>query len=193
MLSSDEPGDGAQLSAYGRFKQSFSRRKQYYLDLSTPHVKLRWVFAFFLLCLYVLRVFLVGGFYIVTYSMSIYLLNLFIAFLSPQIDPEVEGPLLPTKKDEEYRPFVRRLPEFRFWYATAKVLCISIICTFFRVLDLPVFWPILVIYFGALFILTMKRQIRHMIKYRYVPFSWGKTVYKGKQGAAPPGGKKNDK
>ena len=30
----------------------------------------------------------------------------------------------------------------------------------------------------------MKRQIKHMIKYRYVPFSLGKTKYKGKDGEA---------
>ena len=35
-------------------------------------------------------------------------------------------------------------------------------------------------YFIALFVLTMKRQIKHMIKYRYIPFSFGKTKYKGK-------------
>jgi len=36
-------------------------------------------------------------------------------------------------------------------------------------------------YFFALFFLTMKRQIKHMIKYKYVPFSFGKTKYKGKE------------
>ena len=34
-------------------------------------------------------------------------------------------------------------------------------------------------YFVALFVLTMKRQIKHMIKYKYVPFSFGKARYKG--------------
>lgn len=34
-------------------------------------------------------------------------------------------------------------------------------------------------YFIALFVLTMKRQIKHMIKYKYVPFSFGKARYKG--------------
>lgn len=34
---------------------------------------------------------------------------------SPQINPELEGPTLPSKSDEEFRPFVRRLPEFKFW------------------------------------------------------------------------------
>lgn len=26
----------------------------------------------------------------------------------------------------------------------------------------------------------MKRQIKHMIKYKYLPFSWGKAKYQGK-------------
>ena len=41
--------------------------------------------------------------------------------------------------------------------------------TFFKMFDIPVFWPILFLYFIALFVLTMKRQIKHMIKYKYVP------------------------
>jgi len=27
----------------------------------------------------------------------------------------------------------------------------------------------------------MKRQIKHMIKHKYVPWSWGKQKYRGKQ------------
>lgn len=34
---------------------------------------------------------------------------------SPQVSPELDGPTLPSKSDEEFRPFVRRLPEFKFW------------------------------------------------------------------------------
>jgi hypothetical protein len=49
--------------------------------------------------------------------------------------------------------------------------------------DIPVFWPILLLYFIVLFIMTMQRQIKHMIKYKYVPFSFGKTTYGNK--AAP--------
>jgi hypothetical protein len=48
--------------------------------------------------------------------------------------------------------------------------------TFFSVFDVPVFWPILLCYWIVLFVLTMKRQILHMIKYKYVPFSMGKQV-----------------
>jgi hypothetical protein len=51
--------------------------------------------------------------------------------------------------------------------------------TFFEIFDIPVFWPILLLYFIILFVITMKKQIAHMIKYKYVPFSWGKTKYAG--------------
>uniref|UniRef100_A0A0D9UVU0 Protein RER1 n=1 Tax=Leersia perrieri TaxID=77586 RepID=A0A0D9UVU0_9ORYZ len=53
--------------------------------------------------------------------------------------------------------------------------------TFFSVFDVPVFWPILLCYWVVLFVLTMKRQIMHMIKYKYVPFSIGKQKYGGKK------------
>lgn len=56
-----------------------------------------------------------AGFYIVTYALGIFNLNLLLGFLTPQVDPELEGPTLPSRKEDEFRPFVRRLPEFKFW------------------------------------------------------------------------------
>ena len=38
------------------------------------------------------------GWYIITYGLGIYVLNLLIGFLSPQADPESEGSMLPTSK-----------------------------------------------------------------------------------------------
>lgn len=71
-----------------------------------------------------------------------------------------QGPELPTRANEEFRPFIRRLPEFKFWYAISKSTVIGILCTFFDVFNVPVFWPILVMYFLTLFCITMKRQIK---------------------------------
>jgi hypothetical protein len=52
----------------------------------------------------------------VTYGLSIYNLNLLLGFLSPQFDPESEGPTLPSSNaDAEFKPFIRRLPEFKAW------------------------------------------------------------------------------
>ncbi|CAH1977046.1 unnamed protein product [Acanthoscelides obtectus] len=129
------------------------------------------------------------GWYIITYALGIYHLNLFIAFLTPKIDPAMDfdaednGPELPTRANEEFRPFIRRLPEFKFWYSVTKSTIIGLICTFFDCFNIPVFWPILVLYFFTLLCITMKRQIRHMIKYRYLPFTHGKPKYQGHEEA----------
>lgn len=76
-----------------------------------------------------------------------------------------QGPELPTRSNEEFRPFIRRLPEFKFWYAISKSTVIAIVCTFFDVFNIPVFWPILVMYFITLFCITMKRQIKVNLVY----------------------------
>lgn len=36
----------------------------------------------------------------------------------------------------------------------------AMVCTFFEAFNVPVFWPILVMYFIMLFCITMKRQIK---------------------------------
>lgn len=61
-------------------------------------------------------------------------------------------------------------------YNSFKSILIGFILTFFSIFDVPVFWPILLLYWIVLFVVTMKRQIKHMIKYRYIPFSFGKKV-----------------
>jgi Rer1 family len=114
------------------------------------------------------------------------LLNNFILFLSPLDDPtsingnDDDGMSLPTsaKEGKEFRPFARRLPEFKFWLACFKGVGTSFIMTFFSMFDVPVFWPILLLYFFVLFFLTMKRQIEHMWKHKYVPISFGKAKRK---------------
>ncbi|KAL3583770.1 hypothetical protein D5086_014831 [Populus alba] len=154
-----------------------SQRFQHFLDKTVPYILYRWIACLIVVLIYVIRVYLVQGFYIITYGLGIYLLNLLIGFLSPQIDPEIhDGPSLPTRGSDEFRPFVRRLLEFKFWYSITKAFCIAFVMTFFSVFDVPVFWPILLTYWVVLFVLTMRRQISHMIKYRYVPFSTGKQI-----------------
>ncbi|RSH87313.1 hypothetical protein EHS25_003222 [Saitozyma podzolica] len=83
--------------------------------------------------------------------------------------------------EEEFRPFIRRLPEFKFWYSATKATAIALVCTITRATDVPVYWPILLVYFLTLFGLTMRRQIQHMIKYRYIPFDLGKKTRYGKK------------
>ncbi len=156
--------------------QTVKRAVQYWLDKSTIYPVQRWLAFVALLFLFFLRVYLVQGYFIIAYGLGIFLLNNFIQFLSPLDDP-ADGPSLPTKAGEEYKPFTRRLPEFKFWLACFRGTGTSFMMSFFPVFDIPVFWPILVMYFGILFFMTMKRQIAHMHKHKYIPFSFGKSKY----------------
>ena len=55
-----------------------------------PFKTFRWLFALFIVVCYTVRVVLLQGWYIVSYALAIYLLNLFVAFISPKIDPAFE-------------------------------------------------------------------------------------------------------
>ena len=186
-----EGGGGGAAAAAAKWRTDATRAFQYYLDRSTPHATGRWVGTLVVAGVYALRVLSIHGFYIVSYGLGIYLLNLLIGFLSPMVDPELDpsaaahdGPALPTRGSDEFKPFIRRLPEFKFWYAITKAFVIAFVMTFFSVFDVPVFWPILLCYWIVLFVLTMKRQILHMVKYKYVPFNIGKQKYGRKKGGA---------
>jgi len=169
------------LGGINAHRKNLIRAYQYWMDKLVPYWKGRWAFTIFLLFIFALRVYYLSGFYIVAYALAIYMLSLLMGFLTPKIDPslmvleesvEEENPsLLPTKKNDEFKPFIRRLPEFKFWNSCTNGTIISIFCTFFEALNVPVYWPILVIYFITLFAVTMKRQIQHMIKHKYVPIT----------------------
>ncbi|OAY37245.1 protein RER1B [Manihot esculenta] len=189
-------GEGASVaSPVAQWGHDAWRMYQYYLDKTTPHTIYRWIGSLVIVAIYCWRVYYVQGFYIVSYGLGIYLLNLLIGFLSPLVDPELEpsdGPLLPTKGSDEFKPFIRRLPEFKFWYSFTKAFCIAFVMTFFSMFDVPVFWPILLCYWIVLFALTMRRQIAHMIKYKYIPFNIGKQKYVGKKASASSCGSRGD-
>jgi len=172
--SSEIPEVNFQHQEQKTFQKTLATRWQHILDSSSIHVNGRWVLFLFFLAIYSYRVYMLEGFYIVTYGLGIYLLNLLIGFLSPLDESDLNDEYLGPS---EYRPFQRRLSEFKAWYASFKAVIVALFLTFFSVFDVPVFWPILVLYFIVLFAFTMKRQIQHMIKHRYVPFSIGKKSY----------------
>ncbi|PPQ64929.1 hypothetical protein CVT26_015649 [Gymnopilus dilepis] len=169
------------------------RQYQQILDRWTPYVLNRWLATAGLLLVFLLRIVLAQGICLLIDAHAIYLLNLLLAFLQPKFDPSLQDDLmadeieeggepitpLPSQRDDEFRPFVRRLPEWQFWLSSTRATLIALFCTFSEVFDIPVYWPILVVYFFTLFALTMRRQIQHMIKYKYIPFDIGKARYGG--------------
>ena len=105
-----------QPNAFNRYRILAYNHYRKFLDDSTPHIGARWAGTAIVAFLYVLRVWSLGGWHIISYALGIYILNLLIGFLAPAVDPEFDGGALPIKGDDEFRPFVRRLPEFKFWY-----------------------------------------------------------------------------
>ena len=55
------------------------------MDRLTPLVIPRWGFFCAIFLLYAIRVFILDSYYLVTYCLAIYLLNLLVAFLSPVV------------------------------------------------------------------------------------------------------------
>ncbi|KAI0079257.1 retrieval of early ER protein Rer1 [Panus rudis PR-1116 ss-1] len=192
MSSSDsEPSSGPLQPVMDQYYK-YSRQYQALLDRITPFVLYRWLGFAGLLSLFMLRIVLAQGWYIVCYAHGIYLLNLLLAFLQPRFDPSLQEDLLadeiegggedgqlPSSRDDEFRPFVRRLPEWQFWLSATRATIVAIFCTMSEAFDVPVYWPILVMYFFVLFFLTMRRQIQHMIKYKYIPFDLGRKARYG--------------
>lgn len=75
-----------------------------------------------------MRVYVLEAFFIVSYGLGIFLLNLLIGFLTPLDVDDLDGdsPLLPSGDDaSEFKPFVRRLPEYKFWYSCCKAIVIG--------------------------------------------------------------------
>jgi len=176
-------------SAPAAFFRKLAASYQRILDTSTPYKLQRWIFAIVLIILFVFRILTVQGYYVVIYTLGIYLLTQFTLFLSPQLgtlemdimeDDMEDEPTLPVKNDDEFKPFIRRLPEFKFWHNTIRATIIAFVCAFIPIFDIPVFWPILLMYFIAITYLSMKRQIDHMIKHQYIPFDFGKKKYNQK-------------
>ncbi|ELP93159.1 protein RER1, putative [Entamoeba invadens IP1] len=147
-----------------------------FLDRVTPYTKTRWGIFVVTLLLFIYRMVHFHKYYIYAYTSGIYILFQFVAFLTPISIDDTGDPLLPDATGAEYRPFMRRLSEKKFWVRSYSVVLLSFVMSF-TFIDLPVFWPILLLYFIVLFIVTMQTQIKHMIQHKYVPFDFGKKTY----------------
>jgi len=198
-MDSDEP----QSTPIENIRATYTKIQRQYqqtLDRWTPHILNRWLGTAGLLAVFMLRVVIAQGWYIICYGHAIYLLNLLLAFLQPRFDPSLQDDLLADEieeggedaevrlpshaiGDDEFRPFVRRLPEWQFWLSSTRATIIALLFTTSEIFDVPVYWPILVCYFFVLFALTMRRQIQHMIKYKYIPFDIGRKARYGNGGS----------
>lgn len=101
---------------FDRIRFNVQRRYQKLLDDVLPFTLYRWIFTAFLLVLYVYRVWM-EGWWIISFTLALYLLTIAVGFVSP-MDVDQDGSELPLNNytDGEFKPFVRQIPEFTFWY-----------------------------------------------------------------------------
>ena len=52
-----------------------------------------------------------------------------------------------------------------------------VVMTFFEFFEFPIYWPLLVCYFVFMTTFLCRYKIEHMIKYKYIPFDFGKKKY----------------
>ncbi|KAG0434747.1 Protein RER1 [Dictyocoela muelleri] len=155
-----------------------------YLDKLIPLHRERWLIFAFTFIFFFARIIYISSHYLITYILSIYLLHALISFLTPKED-NIPDPFenfdddvyIPQTIDDEFRPFMRRLPEYDFWSLCMKLVLLALFFTFLPFFDIPVNVPILVIYFIIMVILTARNMYRHMKKYQYNPFISNKEVY----------------
>ncbi|ADM11999.1 Rer1-like protein [Encephalitozoon intestinalis ATCC 50506] len=159
--------------------------KQIYLDRLAPRPDVRWGITGVAFVLYCIRIWTTGAFYLITYCLGIYLLHALILFLTPkgEMIPDPfenieDDDYVPEAIDNEFKPFIRNLPEFDFWMFVTKTVGVALVGTYFDILDIPVYTPILVFYFIFMVGYTTKRLVAHMKKYNYNPFLQSKEYYK---------------
>ncbi|OQS55877.1 RER1C [Ecytonucleospora hepatopenaei] len=150
---------------------------QFMRDKLAGEVQLRWCMFLFVLVIYLIRVLIKQSHHIITYAVGIYLIQGFILFATPKMK-NAEDPfetLTEEQIQEEQKrfdgPFIRNLPEYDFWVFYMKVVSISFILTFFSFLDIPVFVPLLVLYFFIMVFATLAKLMQHQKLYKYNPWT----------------------
>ncbi len=74
---------------------------------------------------------------------------------------------MPRYGGDDSKPgFSPKVSEFKFWEAAMRGTATAFLMTFFTMFDVVVYWPILVMYFLLLLVLTLRDRIAHMVKHK---------------------------
>ncbi|KAJ6237212.1 protein rer1 [Anaeramoeba flamelloides] len=160
-----------------------TRKYQHVIDFLKPELEFRWISLMFLLTFYLFRVFYLRKFYLVTYILGIFLLQTLVLFITPTrlVRKEAnKSPLLPKVNNIDTKPFIGKLSEFQLFIRFFQAVLISLICTFIPFLDFDVSWVVLFSFFLLLVVITLRQEIKKMVKYNYFPFNFKKKNYQRK-------------
>jgi hypothetical protein len=153
---------------------------QYILDRLVNHVIIRWSIYSVLMTVYYLRVFFIQkGYYLATYFLAVSTVSLLVRFITPEDPDEVSdilgemilpgiSPAAPHSTpssivDDEFRPFMRSLPEFQFWQKAVLYVLIGHIVVSFRIFKITTHPIILIMYFIFFAVLAAYRPVKRFL------------------------------
>jgi hypothetical protein len=107
-------------------------------------------------------------------------------YLAPAEDPEEADYQLPFSQNEfripqrendEFKGFQRKLQEMELWKQLFTGTLAAAFLSIFDATDIEIYWPLLLGYFIMMTLFLCRFKIEHMIRYKYIPFDFGKTKY----------------
>ena len=134
-----------------------------YLDKLKPFRFSRWSCALILIIAFAYRIVMLRSFYLVAYVYIIIVLNQLSLYLkSDDLNANNSVDILPLKSDDQFQA-VPLFIEINCWYTMFLWALISIACTFCDILNVPVYWPILLAYVIFLFVFTLIQHVRRKL------------------------------
>lgn len=155
------------------------------LDYLIQYKTARWLITA-ALCLFYFERSYGMNYYIVTYLIGFYVLQLIVKYVTPkgldQDENEEEDyeeqsistdssisfqPYLTDCRADESRPITPSMSEMQVWERLTYAFTMGTICTCFKLLEIDVFWPMLVVYFLLLAAYTIRKVFKQMVKHNY--------------------------
>ena len=183
----DEPKGGLVIGGVDLEDAHFvaKRRLQIFLDKISFYPGRRWAAFGVALSIFLLRIYIKQGYAALAYVLGLYILQKVMLYLTPaempnigeETDIDMETFVLPTRENDEYKGFNRKLREMDFWKSLMTATSIVAFLSLFQATDIPIHWQLLVAYFLFVTCFLCRVKIEHMIKYQYIPFEIGKKSY----------------
>ena len=125
---------------------------------------------------------------VATYLIGFYLLQLLLSYYTPQgVEDEPQESqsdyyylgseefIVPEGAEEEAtgvergedKPLLRSMGELQVWERATFAFIMGLVCTYFKMLQIDVFWPLLLVYFLVLVVYTLQKILKTMEKHRY--------------------------
>uniref|UniRef100_A0A7S3MZX4 Protein RER1 n=1 Tax=Strombidium inclinatum TaxID=197538 RepID=A0A7S3MZX4_9SPIT len=173
------------LKKYDLEDRYFVAKRKYriLMDSVTPYRQQRWLAFFLLFLVFVGRIYSTEAFAFVCYCVLIVYLKNLMLYLQPcdsylaELEIAVENDfVLPTRENDEFKPFERKKPEMEVWKSLMRTTLTGILCTFFSILDFDFNAFVLVGYFLFVAVVLFRAKMKHMQYFKYSPFDLGKKV-----------------